>query len=70
MRHSVIGDGKSLFFRQPFLQPADDLAERLNPFLFNTLFHESVTSHQKTKTPITTSTPRTISSIFLTRNTS
>ena len=34
----------------------------------NTLFHESATSHQKTKTPITTSAPRTISSIFLTRS--
>jgi hypothetical protein len=32
------------------------------------LFHESVTSHQKTKTPITTSAPRTISTIFLTRS--
>jgi hypothetical protein len=31
------------------------------------LFHESVTSQQKTKMPITTSAPRT-SSIFLTRN--
>jgi hypothetical protein len=30
LRDSVIGDGKPLFFRQPFLQPADDLAERLN----------------------------------------
>ena len=33
------------------------------------MFHESVTSHQKTKTPITTSPPRTISTIFLTRST-
>ena len=34
----------------------------------NTRFHESVTSHQKTKTPIITNAPRTISSIFLIRN--
>jgi hypothetical protein len=34
----------------------------------NLRFHESVTSHQKTKTPIITNAPRTISSIFLTRN--
>ena len=36
-------------------------------FRRNTFFHESVTSHQKTKAPIATSVPR-ISSIFLMRN--
>jgi len=34
----------------------------------STRFHESVTSHQKTKTPIITNAPRTISSMFLIRN--
>ena len=33
-------------------------------FRINKFFHESVTSHQKTKTPIATSMPRTISTTF------
>ena len=49
----MIGDGKPLFFRQPFLQPANDLAERLNAkaiaYLSTSPFGHDLWEHKENK---------------------